>query len=335
MLKRFSMAVILSRMTMFSTLLVAFLGLAGPAQAAGPVVYQDCTLAWNPNTDSDLAGYRVYVGRISSLLNQVRDVGSHTSIRCSEIGATANGQWFGAVTAYDTSGNESTRSQVLPFELNGFPNPATPPQVSEPAFVHLAVREPGFQLTWADTNLPPVSYRIETSSSLQPNWTSVTVQPPGVTRFNYFQPHNVEWVCYRVRGESGAIVSPWAQAGGPNDRQFCFQPTRIATIEQPILVPAVFLEPRNVRLTAKESGFELTWDDPGATPLTHRIEGSGSVDTRWTPLAVLPLGTTTFTIDSPIDAAWVCVRVRAEQQRVVSLWAMSGGLLDRQFCFRP
>jgi hypothetical protein len=128
-------------------------------------------------------------------------------------------------------------------------------------------------------------------------------------------------------------VSLWAQAGSPDDRQFCFAPSRVPSIEQPILAPAVFFEPSSVQLTSMRPGFELTWKNPAS--VSHRIEVSSSVEANWRTLVKVPPGLERFTYARPIDAEWVCVRIRAEVQRVVSLWATAGGLNDRQFCFRP
>lgn len=328
------MTPISARIIFLSALLVASLGLARLAEAAGPALYQDCTLFWTPNTESDLAGYRVYVGRIPGLLNHIRDTGTRTSIRCSEAGATANGQWFGMVTAYDAAGNESLPSDVAPLELVGLPDPEPLPQVVEPAGVRLGeFGILGFELTWTDPNIRPVSHRIEVSSSLDPTWTLMAVRPPEVTRFSYFSPVDVDWACYRVRGESGGNVSLWAQAGGPDDRQFCFAPPRVPSIEQPILAPAVFFEPQSVQLTSLRPGFALTWKN--LSFVTDRIEISSSVDANWRTLVKLPSVLGKFTYARPIDAEWVCVRIRAEVQQVVSLWATAGGLNERQFCFRP
>jgi hypothetical protein len=325
---------------------VLSLGLRESAWAAGPVFSQDCSLTWNANSEPDLGGYRVHLGRVSSQLDRVKDVGNLTSIRCTEIGVAANGQWFAMVTAYDVSGNESLPSQVVPFELVGLPDPIPLPQVFEPAGVRLVQHLMqfsiqgfdvlGFELTWTDPNLRPVSHRIEVSSSLDPTWTLLAVRPPGVTRFNYFSPNGADWACYRVRGESGESggnVSLWAQAGSPDDRQFCFTLPKVPSIEQPILASAVFFEPQSVHLTSMWPGFELTWKNFEIA--SNRIEVSSSVDANWRTLIVLSPGLEKFTYGRPIDAEWVCVRIRAEQQRIVSLWALAGGLNDRQFCFTP
>jgi hypothetical protein len=267
----------------------------------------------------------------------MKDVGRRTAFRCSEGDATENGQWFGTVTAYDHSGNESAAAQAVPFEIVGWPDPVLPAELLEPSSARLVNTTLGSILVWTDSNVPSVSHRVEISSSLVPAWTTAVVQPPGVPMFSYFQLAGAEWVCYRVRAERGALVSPWAQADGPTDRQFCARPAELPTIAQPILAPTILYEPESVRLTASPRGFTLSWGLPGAVAAgpAYRIEVSGALDPRWTTLAVLPPGTNEFRYYRAIDAEWVCLRIRAEVGRAVSLWAAAGGPNDRQFCFKP
>jgi len=312
-------------------------GFNDQADAAGPVAYRDCALAWNPNPEPDLAGYRVYMGRNPNQLNRMRDVGLRNAFRCSEGDAAENGQWFGTVTAYDHSGNESAPAQVVPFEIVGWPDPVLPAELLEPSSARLVNTTLGAILVWTDSNVPSVSHRVEISSSLIPAWTTAVVHPPGVPMFSYFQLAGAEWVCYRVRAERGALVSQWSQAGEPTDRQFCARPAELPTIAQPILAPTILYEPESVRLIASPRGFTLSWGLPGAVAAepAHRIEVSGALDPRWTTLTVLPPGTNEFRYYRAIDAEWVCLRIRAEVGRAVSLWAAAGSPNDRQFCFKP
>jgi hypothetical protein len=329
------MVVALLRMALLALFFLP-LGRGNLAQAAGPVLYQDCLISWNANNDHDLAGYRIYFGRLPSQLNQVKDLGKRTSIKCSEGQAAANGAWFGAVTAYDTSGNESAPSTVMQFELTGLVDPAPPARLAEPTSVHLGLSGTGFQLNWTDPNTPPVSHRVEVSSSLQPAWSFAAILPAGTAQFSSFQPTSTEWACYRVRSEFGALVSDWAQAGGPTDRQFCYAPTRVPTNDQPIIAPTVMPEPQSVQLRAMQPGFELTWAaNPSSATVVHRIEISSAGTTGWTSLAVLPAVTAKFTYPLAIDATWVCLRIRDEAGRAVSLWAIATGPNDRQFCYTP
>jgi len=80
--------------------ILAILAIAGIAQAATVQV------TWNPNTEEDLAGYRLYVGQASGQYGEPVDVGNvtgHVMEITPEYGAT----YYFALTAYDTSGNES------------------------------------------------------------------------------------------------------------------------------------------------------------------------------------------------------------------------------------
>jgi len=306
------------------------------AAAIGPVAYRDCSLSWNLNAEPDLAGYRLYLGRSASRLDRIKDIGLRTSIRCSEVDAAANGQWFGTVTAYDFNGNESEPAPAVPFEIAGWPEPALPEEILEPSAVRFINTTLGVLFAWNDSNAPLTSHRIEMSSSLNPTWTTASVQPPGVSLFSYFQLAGAEWVCYRVRAERETLVSEWAQAGGPTDRQFCAKPSPLQVIDQPILAPTILFEPEATRLATFPQGFTLSWGHPGAVSgPSYRIEVIGPLDLRWTTLALLPPGTNRFNYYRAINAEWVCLRVRAEVGRAVSLWAAAGGPLDRQFCYKP
>jgi len=61
-------------------------------------------LSWNPNAEPDLAGYRIYYGNSSRNYDYVFDVGDVTEY---QLGLSFEDTYYFAVTAYDTSGNES------------------------------------------------------------------------------------------------------------------------------------------------------------------------------------------------------------------------------------
>jgi hypothetical protein len=72
------------------------------------------TVTWTANSESDLRGYRVYVGTSSGARSQAFDVGNVTSTRLTlPLGST---YWF-SVTAYDSSGNESSPSGEISRSL--------------------------------------------------------------------------------------------------------------------------------------------------------------------------------------------------------------------------
>ncbi len=70
-------------------------------------------LAWDPNTEPDIAGYKVHYGTVSRNYTHRIDVGNHQSATISdlEFGTT----YYFAVTAYDIQENESDFSNEIPY----------------------------------------------------------------------------------------------------------------------------------------------------------------------------------------------------------------------------
>lgn len=69
------------------------------------------TLSWLPNADTDLAGYKVYVGTASGVYGTPVDVGNVTSYTAGSL-KTGTTYYF-AVTAYDQNKNESSYSSEV------------------------------------------------------------------------------------------------------------------------------------------------------------------------------------------------------------------------------
>jgi hypothetical protein len=69
------------------------------------------TLAWDPSTDPNVTGYRVFYGTSSYSYQFNNDAGENTTITVSNLqdGAT----YYFAVNAYDSSGNESQFSNEV------------------------------------------------------------------------------------------------------------------------------------------------------------------------------------------------------------------------------
>lgn len=75
----------------------------------------NATVSWNANTEPDLAGYRVYYGTQSGQYQQSKGTGTVIVGATSHMitGLTAGTRYYFAVTAFDTSGNESGYSQEV------------------------------------------------------------------------------------------------------------------------------------------------------------------------------------------------------------------------------
>lgn len=68
-------------------------------------------LQWDPNTEPDIAGYRVLHGTASGAYGPPLDAGNRTTFRLD--GLRPGTRYFVAVTAYDTSGHESAPSNEV------------------------------------------------------------------------------------------------------------------------------------------------------------------------------------------------------------------------------
>ncbi len=72
------------------------------------------TLEWNPNTESDLASYKIYQSNTSGVYNTGTNVGDVTTYTLT----LPDGNWYFALTALDTNGNESGYSNEVTTVLD-------------------------------------------------------------------------------------------------------------------------------------------------------------------------------------------------------------------------
>ena len=82
-------------------------------------------LVWNANRESDLGGYRVYVGERSRRYDQVHDIGLQTFFSLDKL--SPGKTYYFAVNAYDLSGNESGFSVEVSYTMPGEVDPPPPP----------------------------------------------------------------------------------------------------------------------------------------------------------------------------------------------------------------
>ena len=70
----------------------------------------DVRLAWNPNPESYVAGYKLHIGTVSRQYTDTVDIGTSTSYTVTGLG---KGVHYFAVTAYDAKGDESGYSNEV------------------------------------------------------------------------------------------------------------------------------------------------------------------------------------------------------------------------------
>ncbi len=118
--------------------LVAFFAFAGMVFLAGSVLAADATLAWDPNSEVDLAGYGVYYQKFPPdqqyelfgyvALDELDDSDNPTFI---VSGLDLGSQYQFAVTAYDSAGNESAYSTPVCAEVGSVNSVITCPAASQ------------------------------------------------------------------------------------------------------------------------------------------------------------------------------------------------------------
>ena len=90
---------------------------AGSAQHVFTVVAAgQVTLMWDPNSESDLAGYRIYYGIASSSYDNAIDVGNTET--CTVMGLIPDVTYYFVATAYNTSGLESDYSNEIEYTVS-------------------------------------------------------------------------------------------------------------------------------------------------------------------------------------------------------------------------
>ena len=104
---------------------------------ASPVFAGDVTLTWTPPTTNvdgspltDLAGFKIYYGTSSSSYTQTINLADPAATGYTVTNLTDGGTYFFAVTAYDTSGNESDYSNEASKTASGSGGDTTPPVIS-------------------------------------------------------------------------------------------------------------------------------------------------------------------------------------------------------------
>jgi len=83
------------------------------------------TLAWDPSTDSIIAGYNIYYGGASGAYTSSADAGANLTAEVD--GLTPGLTYYFAVTAYDTNGFESEFSDEITNRLPVLPWIIAPP----------------------------------------------------------------------------------------------------------------------------------------------------------------------------------------------------------------
>ena len=95
--------------TLFLTLASILVLLPGSGYSA------QVTIAWDANSEPEVAGYKLHYGTSAGQYPSLSDAGGQTT--CTLAGLQAGVAYFFAATAYDTYGNQSSYSQEVAFTV--------------------------------------------------------------------------------------------------------------------------------------------------------------------------------------------------------------------------
>lgn len=103
-------------------LALALLGLAMSFSATAQITTRNfsVTLEWDPNTEPDIAGYRIYARPLGGAF-LVPTLTVTNGVRGQITGLTPGTTWFFVATAYNTSELESEYSNEVSVTLPPFP----------------------------------------------------------------------------------------------------------------------------------------------------------------------------------------------------------------------
>jgi len=97
---------------------------------------EEVTLVWDPNTEADLAGYKIHVGAATRNYTRIEDVQLPDPTRYIVTGLNQGETYYFAATAYDISNNESDYSNEVVYTI---PIPDTTPPDAPKGFKRVVV----------------------------------------------------------------------------------------------------------------------------------------------------------------------------------------------------
>jgi len=157
-------------------------------------------LAWDPNSETDLAGYKVYYGTISGQYASPPQTAGVSTAPTYTVQNLAPGTYFFVVTAYNTAGLESGFSNEVSTTIAGEP-PVQNPVISQIAAVNITPTQAS--ITWT-TDLAANS-RVDYGTST--SYGGIATDAASVTSHTLPLSGLTPSTLYHARVTSGPTVS--------------------------------------------------------------------------------------------------------------------------------
>ncbi len=135
------------------------------------------SLVWGSNSESDLAGYKIYYGNSSRNYDSNVDVGNQTSYTVTGL-VEGETNYF-AITAYDMAGNESSYSSEVVYNVPDITLPLTPTNLQATAIFNTEMN-----LSWnaSTDNVGVTGYRVYRDGIQVANVSSTTYSDTGLSK---------------------------------------------------------------------------------------------------------------------------------------------------------
>ena len=170
--------------------------------SSSPVMAAQVSLAWNANTEADLAGYKIHYGTASNSYSVHIDVQNVTTYTVT--GLTEGQTYYFVATAYDASGNESVYSAPASYAVpaaNGAPTTPATPSGSSSALVNTAIT---FSTSATDPNGDSLQYRFDWGNGVVSSW--------GAASQSYSWPTAGQYAVKAQAQDGKGAVSAWSAA---------------------------------------------------------------------------------------------------------------------------
>jgi VCBS repeat-containing protein len=154
------------------------------------------TLAWNPNTEPDLKGYKIYYGMASGDYDVTVDVGKWTS--CTIDGLEEGETYYFAATAYDSQDRESDFSEEVPYTI---PSDNNPPVANDSTISTMEDTSTSGTLSGSDPDEDPLTFILVSTG----NKGKATLTSPSSGAFTYTpndDAHGTDIITFKVNDGS-------------------------------------------------------------------------------------------------------------------------------------
>ncbi|MCU0225818.1 MAG: Ig-like domain-containing protein [Acidobacteria bacterium] len=209
---------------LFTVLVVLF-------AATGALYAGTMSIAWDPVSDSDLAGYKVYYGTAPGNYTMSKDVGNATSTTLTGLDPCT--RYHVAVKAYDTGGLESASYSN---EIAGLPRPVlntvTPAAGDQGASLTLTLAgesyDSGATVEFSGTGITVVAVRRDSCSQLSVDIQIAAGAPTGardVTVMNPDRSYGTKTAGFTVNTNAAPTVSSTSPAPGATNIAVTVKPT--------------------------------------------------------------------------------------------------------------